>query len=192
MIESNQPSRADRSIIASVAPRRRIARRRFVSHAFERTSPSSSRASLPIAHTVPPRASSIIRVPSNHPTPKIRSRAIRSMDGSMMGTSEWMTRRHRVESVERRTRPWKRCARRREPSSFVRSFVRSIARRYVDTTTDRTVMRMMANGAATGAPARAVFPLIWTLMAFDVSLVWRRARLHTLILYTCEGYICRV
>ena len=100
--------------------------------------PSSSRASLPNVHTVPPRASSIIRVPSNHPR---YDRARYDRSHACMGSSERMTRRHRVESVERRTRPWKRCARRREPSSFVRSFVRSFDRSRVDMTTDRTVMR---------------------------------------------------
>ena len=85
-----------------------------------------------------PRARHPSRVPIVDRTPKIRSRAIRSMDAS---DDSMMTRvrSSRVESrrVERRTRPWKRCARRREPSSSSSSFVRS----RVDMTTDRTVMR---------------------------------------------------
>ena len=47
----------------------------------------------------------------------------------------------------------------------------------------------MRPGRPRASTLSSVSPLLWTLMAFDVSLVWRRVRLHALILYTCEGYV---
>ena len=92
--------------------------------------------------------------------------------------------------VGRETHPAVEEMRAKERAIVVRSFVRSFDRASICRYDDRpNGDENDANGAATGAPARAVFPIIWTLMAFDVSLVWRRTRLHTLILYTCEDYI---